>query len=159
MKSVEDILNLSKKYLNGHANMNLRFKRWREVAYPIVKNTLYNITRELTAQNEYFKNNLYVVDGNPDVGIYLKSGKVIVPVPGENFYEEGFQIHFSQVSNGTINVFIKEHAIEKEGNYFAIALIDDPLKLTEEYVIELVYNGLEMVYKTSFLYAGDSSLV
>ena len=153
MKTFEDILELSKQYLEAHAKQTTRFKAWQEVL-PTIKKTLDTICNLLIANNGYFKNNLYVIQQLAEGDVYIKSGSMLVPI-SNNGSENGFQIHFSQLSNGKALVYAFGHSITTTPTQINIEIIDDPTVLTEQKIIELVFQGLNAVLRTSYMFIGD----
>jgi hypothetical protein len=56
------------------------------------------------------------------------------------------------LQNGKIHVYAIEHSISSEGMIHPIEIINDCLTLTEEKITDLVFIGLEKIYKSSFLF-------
>jgi hypothetical protein len=154
MSTIDNIINESKKYLDGHVNQVKRFKAW-ETTRPIVKDALNKICDNMIASNDYFKSNLFVIDAKENPGVYIKSGQMPVPLT-DGVMEQGFQIHFLPISNGRIFVFAYGHNIDGNAKQIDIEFIDDPSELTETKVIELVLKGIQEARKTSYLFAGDN---
>ncbi len=147
------IIDISKNYLDALEKKGKRFQDWKAIGYPMVNTTVQKIQKEMITQNDFFKSNLYV-RGNETSGICLSSGKIMVPL-SDPPVEEGFEIHFSPISNGKINVFVIGHRIDENASGYSIGLIEDPSSITEQVVMEYVLKGIEAVQKTSYLFVGD----
>jgi len=152
MKSIQNIVDLASKYNEAFDSSNERTNLWNGSKRKIVYDTLSKICTELDSQVPFFSNNIYVISNDPD-DIYIKSGSVSVPLQKE--HEEGFQIHFLRQSNGVIYALAYGHSSGSKAGGYELAVIKDLNKISEEYVMELVYNGIENVMSSSYLFLGD----
>jgi len=153
MATINDIIEESKKYLDGYSEQVKRFNAWR-TSLPTIKTSLDKICNAVIANNDYFKSNLFVGGASESTGVFIKSGSVSVPL-SNGASEQGFQINFVPLANGRVLVFANGHSTSSNGQQINIELIDDPSILTESKVTELVLKGIETVRKTSYLFMGD----
>jgi hypothetical protein len=157
MANLNQILEISNEYLNAHDRMNARFLQWTtNGTFEVVRSTLNKIVQTIQDQNDYFKSNLYVVGEVPLQGVSLKSGKMPYPLT-DGEIEQGFQIHFEPLANGKIHVYAIGHEQRDRQNYHTLEVISDLSEISDQKVIDLVYDGLKIVKNTSFLFIAESS--
>lgn len=153
MKDIDKIVTLTQEYLNAHNRMNERSLKWNDNKFDLVKNTLDKICAEITDKNDFFKSNLYV--NSDENNVVLRAGQIMVPLEANNSSEKGFEISFLKISNGKIYAYFKNHTINSSDNGTQLYLFDNLDDITENKIIELVYDGIEKAMKSSFLFIGD----
>lgn len=154
MKDLNDIIRLSEKYEDAFQQQRERYAAWNHGGHKIVKDTLDRIAKEIIDNNDYFKSNLYVTADSPIGSVTINSGKM--PIPNSDNFEEGFLIGFALLANAKILVYAYEHhESDKNPTSHRIQVIDDPNLITEGLVTDLVFKGLEKVYKSSTLFIGN----
>ncbi|TPN85805.1 hypothetical protein [Aquimarina algicola] len=153
MNGIDQIVELSKEYLNAHNRMNERFKKWNENKFDVVKSTLNKVREQLINENDFFVNNLYVNSDENKTQVSLRAGQTIVP--NSEKFEKGFEINFFQINNGKIYACYYNNSIDKNSISNELFLFDNLEEITEEKVLELVYDGIKKSMKSSFLFNGD----
>ena len=156
MADIIEIVELSKLYLDAFDKRNERFILWTTgQVYEIVQETLHKITNQITKENDFFKSNLYVSTGENKInGLSIRSGKLSIPASNE--FEGGFEICFTPLFNGKIHVYVFEHSLnDSHPKHHTIAVVDNLSDITEQAVIDYVYTALNIVYKSSLLFAGE----
>ena len=155
MKTLEQLTELSKMYLVAYKQMNHRFDSWRNTVYPMVKEILQEIVQEINSQNEYFKDRLFIEGAKPDGSICLHSKFVMVQGAEYGTDEKGFAIYFKPKTNGKIHVYTHGHTLYGNAETTNIERIDDPLTITRDKIINMVYEAMDLAYKTSYLACDD----
>lgn len=153
MEGIDKILKLTGEYQNAHNLMNERFSIWENDKSAFLKDTLIKISSAISAQNDFFKNNVYV--DSDDNNISIKSGEILLPFDENNLSENGFHIGFSRISNGKVYVYFHRHTVLGLGEDEQLFLFDNLEDISEAKIIELVYEGIEKAMSSSFLFTGD----
>lgn len=152
MKDINNILEIAQKYNEAYKMKAIRLQNWSEQTKEFVRQTLQELCKQISINNYFFQGNISVDTLNKSV--CLMSGQITVP-SDTTLFENGFEIHFMPLQNGKIHVYAIEHSISSEGMIHPIEIINDCLTLTEEKITDLVFIGLEKIYKSSFLFIGD----
>ncbi|PWH87026.1 hypothetical protein [Brumimicrobium oceani] len=153
MENIDKILKLTKEYQEANIRMNERYAIWENDKSTFIKDTLAKISSAISAQNDFFKNNVYV--DSDDNNIAIKSGEIALPFDENNLSENGFHIGFSRISNGKVYVYFHQHTLLGLGEDEKLFLFDNLEDITEAKIIKLVYEGIEKGMHSSFLFAGD----
>ena len=153
MKTIKDLITISKKYDTAFDERNKRFTEWQQTKFTIVKDTLTTICNELTENVDFYKSNLFV-EGHVNLpldGVGIRSGvqKIDINRNGEN----GFYIQFTPIDNGKIAIVTYPHSIGKGEQSSKFVDLIEPKNLNAQEVVNLVYKALEQVQKTSLLFA------
>lgn len=147
MKTSADLLELTNRYYTAHEESNKRLEAWHDGVKTSLFNILNKIKLDIENNNKYFASNLSVIKLDEPQRIIFQSGNT----PGVN--ERGFQIYFDLLTNGKVVVYAATHAVgNNQVSYGKIATVTDLQSLTEQFVCDLLYQGIERIHKTSFLF-------
>lgn len=154
MKNIQDIITLSKKYDEAFDRRNERLKVWAETTLPFVKGVLNNLSLAMIEEVKFYNANLQV-SGHENVplkGVSILCGTQRVTITDE--VEVGFHIQFSPANNGKIHIIAFPHNLNQNDVAGEIIALVDPEELTNERIVDFVYQGINKVQSSSQLFYG-----
>jgi hypothetical protein len=155
MKNKTDLIYLATRYTEVKKDSIDRKKEWIDNGKAdFVKSTLQNIATDLKVNIDFFNSNIFIEEfktGNNARGFSFKAGGINLAENG--IVEKGFKIDFFPTYNWKILIIASGHHLkDEEPKVKQLAYVEFLSSLTEEFIIDKLWEGISFAQETSFLF-------